>query len=72
MTATPKRRPPAAKALEIKSMVEMSRWALLDAVVMLHELYEALAVDEGSTADSRGVFDPEPNHEDYIPEGDEG
>lgn len=67
MTTSPKRPPRAAKALEIKALVEVARWSLLDAVVMLNDLYEALAANEASAVDSRGVLDTEPNHEDYVP-----
>ena len=70
---TPPRRSIAAKVLELKSLVEVSRWALLDVVVMLGDLYDQVVLaEQRATPSSRSDLDPEPNHEDYIPEGNEG
>lgn len=58
------------KVLEIKALVETARWSLLDAVVMLNDLYaDVIAVP---VEDERPVLAPDENHEDYTPSGDEG
>jgi hypothetical protein len=54
-------RSPSAKLLEIKALVEVARSSLLDAVVMVNELYEVLAATEVSTTDDRFVRGLESN-----------
>jgi hypothetical protein len=44
---------------------------MLDAVVMLNEIYEQAVAVEQTHMPALGPEDPEPNHEDYIPGGDE-
>jgi len=58
------------RVLEVKALVETARWSLLDAVVMLNDLYaETITVP---AEDERPLLAPEANHEDYAPEGDDG
>ena len=70
MTTDPHKPTVAGRLLELRSLIQTARWTMLDAVVMLNEIYEqAVAVEQAHTA-ALGSEEPEPNHEDYTPEGD--
>ncbi|HEV2638166.1 MAG TPA: hypothetical protein VGX23_23660 [Actinocrinis sp.] len=58
----------AGKLLELKVLLNATRWELLDAVVLVSELYDqAVTLEQTTTATAHGVLDPEPNREDYTP-----
>jgi UDP-N-acetylmuramyl tripeptide synthase len=60
---------PAGRLLELLSIIQTARWTLLDAVVTINQLYDELVKAEEAAQRERGVFEPEPSHEDYTPGG---
>ena len=62
----------AGRLLELRTLLKTTRWTLLDAVVMVNELYDEAVRIEQAHIPTLGPEDPEPNHEDYQPGSDEG
>ena len=67
MTLAPRTPTLAGRLLELRSLIQSARWSLLDAIVLINELYEqAVAIEQAHTP-TLGPEDPEPDHEDYVP-----
>jgi hypothetical protein len=62
----------AGRLLELRALIQNARWTMLDAVVMVNDLYDEAVRIEQAHIPTLGPEDPEPNHEDYQPgDGDE-
>lgn len=74
MATAPDPRTPtlAGRLLELRALIQNARWTMLDAVVLVNELYGQAVAIEQAHIPSLGLEDPEPDHEDYQPgDGDE-
>lgn len=54
------------KLREARELAEKTRWELLDLVILLHAVYEGLAVNVSADSD-RSLLAGEPDHTDYVP-----
>lgn len=61
----------AGRLLELRTLLKTARWTLLDAQVMVNEIYDETVAVEQAHMPALGPEDPEPNHEDYQPGGGE-
>jgi len=61
----------SGRILELRARIQNARWTMLDAVVMVNELYNQAVAVEQAHIPTLGPEDPEPNHEDYQPGSDE-
>ena len=70
MTTDPRTPTLASRLLELQALLKTARWTLLDAQVMVNEIYDEAVRIEQAHIPTLGPEDPEPNHEDYTPGGD--
>ena len=70
MTTDPRTPTLAGRLLELRVLIQNARWTMLDAVVLVNELYDEAVRIEQAHIPNLGPEDPEPNHEDYQPGGD--
>lgn len=61
----------AGRLLELRALIQNARWTMLDAVVLVNELYGQAVRIEQAHVPTLGPEDSEPNHEDYEPGSDE-
>lgn len=61
----------AGRLLELRALIQNARWTMLDAMVLINDLYDEVVRIEQAHTPTLGPEDPEPNHEDYRPGGDD-
>lgn len=70
MATDPRRPTMAGRLLELRALIQNARWTMLDAVVLVNELYDQAVRLEQAHFPNLGPEDLEPNHEDYTPGGE--
>ena len=71
MATDPRTSTMAGRLLELRALLKNARWSLLDAVVLVNELYDEAVRIEQAHIPNLGPEDPAPNHEDYMPGSEE-